>query len=346
MRALAKQAPRYGATELIDVDEPSVSDSEVMVEVSHAGLCGSDAGIFKFKDSYDFMTFPRVLGHEYSGTVVEVGAAVSSFAPGDRVVERPIRNCGECYQCKSGQENVCRNYRITGVHHDGAYAPLISVPSVALHRLPDDVSLRDAAITEPTSVAARAVTRNSRVSAGDTVLVEGPGPIGLLTAQIARAQGGTVVVSGVESDEAYRFPLAEDLGFETANVQSDSPERVRDAHTDDVGFDVVFDTTGHPSGLPTAAELVRKGGQVVVVGLPDRVDIDVTPLVRAELDVQCSYASRWDDFDTALRVLRSGVVDTESFIDDRFSLLEAVDGFEAFLDGETCKPVFDVSEVR
>ncbi len=332
--------------ELVDRERPTPAADECLVEVDYAGLCGSDAGIYEFEAAFERMDLPTVIGHEYSGRVVEVGNDVTTFAVGDRVVERPIRGCGDCYQCKIGESNVCQNAVITGVDHDGAYEGYVAVPADALHPVPDGVEQRHAATVEPTSIAARAVIENSRVGPGDRVLVEGPGPIGLLTAQVAAAQGGSVVVSGVGQDADYRLPLAEELGFGTINVADDDLDGRRDELTDGVGYDVVFDTTGHPSGLPTAVDQVRKGGQIVLIGQTGETTMEYSPLVRAEIDLQCSYASMYEDFERSLRMIASGDVDSETFVDDRFSLLDADAAFEAFVGGQTVKPVFDVSELR
>ncbi|TYT60559.1 zinc-dependent alcohol dehydrogenase [Natrialba swarupiae] len=346
MRALAKTSREYGAVELVDRSRPEPAADEALIEVDYAGLCGSDAGIYKFKSAFERMSLPTVIGHEYTGRVVEVGDDVAGLELGDRVVERPIRSCGSCYQCKIGEENVCQDAVITGVDHDGAYAGYISVPESALQRVGDDVDPRHASLVEPTSIGARAVVHNSRVGAGDRVMVAGPGPIGLLTAQIADAQGGDVVVAGVGNDVSYRLPLAEELGFRTVNVEEDHLEAVREELTDGVGYDVVFDTTGHPSGLTMAVDEVRKGGQIVVVGQTGETTMPYSPLVRSELDLQCSYASTYEDFDRSLRLIATGDVDLETVLDDRYSLLEVDEAFEAFLGGETCKPVFDVSLLR
>ncbi|WP_135303937.1 zinc-dependent alcohol dehydrogenase [Haloarcula amylovorans] len=346
MRGLAKVNRSHGAMEFVDRDRPEPAADEALVEVDYAGLCGSDAGIYEFESAFERMDLPTVIGHEYSGRVVEVGDAVTKFDVGDRVVERPIRGCGDCYQCEIGESNVCQNAVITGVDHDGAYEQFVAVPERALHPVPDSVEQQHAAMVEPTSIAARAVIENSRVSAGDRVLVEGPGPIGLLTAQIADTQGGKVLVSGVGQDAEYRLPLAEELGFETVNVTEDDVAARREAVTDGVGYDVVFDTTGHPSGLPSAVDEVRKGGQIVLIGQTGETTMPYSPLVRSEIDLQCSYASMYDDFDRSLRLIDRGDVDAETFLDDRFSLLAADEAFEAFVAGQTCKPVFDVSELH
>jgi L-iditol 2-dehydrogenase len=332
--------------ELVDRSRPEPAADEALVEVDYAGLCGSDAGIYEFESAFERMNLPTVIGHEYSGRIVEVGDAVTKFAVGDRVVERPIQGCGDCYQCEIGESNVCQNAVITGVDHDGAYEPYIAVSEDALHSIPDGVEQQHAAMVEPTSIATRAVIQNSRVRAGTRVLVEGPGPIGLLTAQVARTQGAEVVVSGIDQDADYRLPLAEELGFETVNVADDDLQAIREERTDGVGYDVVFDTTGHPAGLPSAVEEVRKGGQIVLIGQTGETTMPYSPLVRAEIDLQCSYASMNEDFENALRLIGNGDVDAETFVDERFSLLDADEAFETFISGGTCKPVFDVSELR
>ncbi|GAB6878196.1 zinc-binding dehydrogenase [Halorubrum gandharaense] len=346
MRGLAKVSPGHGAMELIDRSKPTIAANEALIEVDYAGLCGSDAGIYEYESAFERMELPTVIGHEYSGRVVEVGDDVTKFEIGDRVVERPIRGCGDCYQCEIGEPNVCQNAVITGVDHDGAYEPYLAVPEHALHPVPDSVDQRHAAMVEPTSIGTRAVIHNSRVRAGTRVLVEGPGPIGLLTAQVARAQGGEVVVSGVGQDSAYRLPLAEELGFETINVAEADVDARNEELTGGVGYDVVFDTTGHPSGLTSAVEQVRKGGQIVLIGQTGETTMPYSPLVRAEIDLQCSYASTYRDFENALRLIDSGDVDAEAFLDDRFSILDANEAFETFVSGGTCKPVFDVSKLR
>ncbi|WP_144901458.1 zinc-dependent alcohol dehydrogenase [Halobellus captivus] len=346
MRGLAKTKRESGSMELVDVERPAPAPDEVLIEVDYAGLCGSDAGIYEFKSAFERMNPPTIIGHEYTGRVVELGSSVTRFSPGERVVERPIRGCDECYQCQIGMENICDNIELTGIDHDGAYAGYIAAPADSLQSVPDGVDPRHAALAEPTAVCTRAVIENSRVGAGDRVLVAGPGPIGLLTAQVADAQGASVTVAGISPDTTYRLPLAEKLGYTGVNIEETDLAEYREEVTDGIGYDVVFDTTGHPSGLSMAAEEVRKGGQIVLVGQPGEATLDYTPLVRAEVDLQCSYSALYQDFHRVFRQMEDGELDHETFLDDRFSLLESEAAFEAFLGGETCKPVFDVSVLR
>lgn len=342
MKSIVQTGPRSVETQERDV--PSPDDDEVLVRVHTAGLCGSDAHAYLYEDGYEWIPIPRIMGHEYSGEVVEVGADVTEFSEGEKVVEEPIHDCGHCFQCKNGQPNVCQNFSITGMHRDGAYAEYTVVEPQHLHPIPADVPLDHAAITEPTSIATRAVFDQSTTTPGDNVLVEGPGPIGVLTAAVADSLGANVVVSGLDQDTKYRLPLLESLGIETVNSESEDLEDVVEEITDGVGIDVVFDTTGHASGVEIAADHVRKGGQIVVVGLPGDVsELFMTTLVRGEVDLNTSYGSTWTNFEQALRLMEGGEIDVGEIIDNSFAVSEPEQSFEAFLNSDTCKPVFSFS---
>lgn len=189
------------------------------------------------------------MGYEYSGTVEAVG---------EKVVEEPIHDCDTCFQCKNSQPNVCQNFSISRMHRDSAYTDYVTVAPEHLHIVPNDVPLRHAAITEPTSIATRAVLTQSMTRPGHNVFVEGSGPIGVLTACVTDSEGANVLASGLKRDAVYRLPLLEDIGIETVNIDSGDLVECRQALTDGVGFDVVFDTTGHKSGVEMAVKHVRK----------------------------------------------------------------------------------------
>lgn len=345
MQGLAKTRRAHGALELIDVPVPDPGPTEVIVAVDWAGLCGSDGGIYEFESAFERMDLPTIIGHEYAGRIERVGESMSAFEPGDRVIEVPLHACDECYQCRRGQDNVCQNGSITGVDHHGAYAPFVRVPTDSLVPIPEKVSQRIAAVGEPLGVAVRAVTHNAHIRPGDVVLVEGPGPIGLFAAQVARSQGARVAVSGIGRDESYRLPLARDLGFETINVTDEEIDSFQTALTDADGYDVVIDTTGHPSGLTTAVSAVRKGGQIVLVGQTGETSMPYSPLVRGEIDLQCSYSASLEDVERGFALMDDRSIDVEAMISAEYSLLDADAAFEAFLAGDVVKPIFDVSEL-
>lgn len=343
MKAIVQTGPQVVETQ--EREKPTINADEVLVKVHTAGLCGSDAHAYKYDGGYEWIPIPRIMGHEYSGEVVEVGSNVTDYVAGDKIIEEPIHDCGHCFQCKNGQENVCQNFSITGMHRDGAYAEFVAVDPNHLHAVPDGVPLDHAAITEPTSIATRAVLEQSKTTPGDNVLVEGPGPIGVLVAAIADSLGANVIVSGLEQDATYRLPLLEDLGIETLNLQSDDLKARAETYTDGIGFDVVFDSTGHHTGINTALDYVRKGGQIVMVGIPnDTSEVTFTSTVRGEVEVNTSYGSTWTNFEQALRLMERGEIAVDEIVDTSYDKDDPAAAFEAFLASETCKPVFQFSQ--
>jgi L-iditol 2-dehydrogenase len=344
MQAIVQTGPR--SVEVQEREKPTPNDDEVLVRVHAAGLCGSDAHAYRYEGGYEWIPIPRIMGHEYAGEVAAVGDDVERFAPGDPVVEEPIHDCGSCFQCKNGQPNVCQNFSITGMHTDGAYAEYTIVSPDHLHALPDGIPLEHASITEPTSVATRAVFTRSEVTPGDAVLVEGPGPIGVLVAAVADSMGANVVVSGLGKDSTDRLPLVEALGIDTIDVAEADLEARTGSFTDGIGFDVVFDTTGHNSGVETAVEHVRKGGQIVVVGLPgEPSEVFMTPVVRGEIDLETSYGSTWTNFEEAIRLIANGTIDVGTIVDTDYRVDDPTAAFDAFLGSQTCKPVFSFADV-
>lgn len=339
MKAIVQTGPE--AVEVQDRPKPVPGPDEVLVQVHSAGICGSDVHAYLYEDGYQWIPIPRVMGHEYSGTVVEVGENVSEFAPDDRVVEEPIHDCGECFQCTIGQPNVCQDFSITGMHRDGAYTEYTLVDPQHLHPVPDGVSLDVAALTEPTSIATRAVLDRSNVTGGDVVLVQGPGPIGVLTACVARAVGARAVVSGLAQDAEHRLPVLENMGFETVTVDVDGTLGNVEEQTVGGGFDAAFDTTGHHSGIEQAIDYTRKGGEIVIVGLPGSPsELFMTPFVRNELEVNASYGSTYKNFEQALRLMQQDSIQPEAIMDTSFGTDEPERAFEACVASRTIKPVF------
>ncbi|MFC6734199.1 MULTISPECIES: zinc-binding dehydrogenase [unclassified Haladaptatus] len=341
MRAIIQTERERGGIEFGEHERSDPAPDEALVKVHTAGLCGSDAHAYKYTAGFEWIPVPRVMGHEYSGEVVEVGENVVDLQPGDKVVESPIHDCGHCFQCKNDQSNVCANFKVTGMHNDGCYTEYTTVGERHLHKVPEAVPLDEAAITEPTSIAARAVLERGTIQPGQNVLVEGPGPIGILTGAIADARGANVVVSGLGADTKYRLPLAQELGLETVDIENEDLDAFTENYTDGIGFDAIFDTTGHPSGVENAAEQIRRGGEIIVIGLPTgESEVFFTPLVRGEVDVNTSYGSTWRNFEQALRLIENGDIDAKTIMDTSYSVEEPVEAFEDFLAGETCKPVF------
>lgn len=329
------------ALEVRSINRPELDEHDVLVDVDHVGVCGSDVHAYLLMDGFEWIQIPRVMGHEYAGHVVETGRKVRRFQPGDAVVEAPIHPCGDCHQCEIGEENVCQNTTISGMHTDGAYAEYTSVNENHLIKIPDTIPSKHAALTEPLSIATRSVYDRSAVTPGDFVVVQGPGPIGVLTAVLLDSMGAEVVLSGIRKDAEYRLPLVQQLGIDTVNVQDESLEEYVVSETDGIGADSVFDTTGVKAGVENSVSLVRKGGEIVVVGLPgEPSELFFSPIVRAELDIRAAYGATRANFKQAIRALDTGNIDGEAIIDTRYTSDAPVEAFEDFLAGKTCKPMF------
>ena len=238
MRAVVKYAHGKGNVELRDMPEPTPGPDEVMIEVKAAGICGSDLHIFD-EDIKLPIRPPVIIGHEFSGVIAEVGSSVTKWKPGDRVTsETSAHVCGECLPCRTGNYNVCAEKRLIGYWFNGAFAKYCVVPSRLVHKLPDNVSFLAGALCEPLACCVNGVIEKTRILPGDVVVIAGPGPIGLLSLQIAKSQGATVVLCGLSQDEK-RLKLGEELGADLIiNVEEEEARLNKEIEKvqKDVGF--------------------------------------------------------------------------------------------------------------
>lgn len=345
MEALVRTGLERGAVSIEEVDVPDVGATDVGIHVRAAGVCGSDVGAYLGKPEYDFMPVPAVLGHEFAGTVDAVGDAVTTVAPGDRVVLQPGSPCGSCFQCLSGEENSCPEKEPAVAA--GGFAPYSVANEDRVLPVPDEVPPKHAALTEPLAVTSRAVTANGEVSAGDAVLVQGPGPMGAFSALVARSVGADVVVSGLPGDAA-RLGLLSDLGIETVTVSPGTdPDTIVAERARRDGFDVTVDATGAPAGVETAVSTTRDGGNVVVLGIvSEDVALDLAEMVRSEIHLRTSHGAVKRDFLRAMDLLRPpNALPVDGLLDSEYSLRSPTDAFEAFAAAETIKPLFDPEEL-
>ena len=196
--------------EVRDVTPAEPGEGEVRVRVAYCGICGTDLHIFHGKMDQR-VGIPQTIGHEMSGVVEKTGPGVTAFRPGDRVAVRPLDWCGDCPACRAGHSHICMNLKFMGIDSVGAFQELWVVKERTLFRVPDNLSLRLAALIEPLAVACHDV-RTAAIRPGETVVVLGGGPIGLLIAMVARAAGGNVILSEINP---YRIATARELGFRT-----------------------------------------------------------------------------------------------------------------------------------
>ena len=257
-----------------------------------------------------------VLGHEFCGTIVEVGAQVRRFKPNDRVVaSNPAQTCGKCYHCRAGNPFMCLHRVSAGYMIDGAFAEYICIREERCHPLPDNVSFRQAALGEPMSVAIHAVIERTTVHAGDLVLVAGPGSVGLLTMLVAKLEGAHVIVAGITKDRS-RLALAKNLGadFVVDSSKEDLLEIVGGLSNGE-GVDLVYECSGVARSLDLCWEAVRREGTLAQVGIyPSRIETDFNKVVMKELNVMGSFGYVWNSWRRCIQLLSEGRINTEELI--------------------------------
>ncbi len=322
MKGVVKYARGEGFVELRDFEERPLADNQVKIEVKATGICGSDLHLYHDTINYNIRT-PVVLGHEFSGVVVEKGSQVEDgVAVGDRVTAEPtIFNCGKCRYCLSEYYNLCEEREVMGYWHHGSFAPYCNARFV--HKLPESVSFESGALTELLACCVHSVTEQAGVAAGDFVAITGPGPVGLFAALVATAEGGTVILCGTSRDQA-RLSLAQELGVRyTIDVeQHNAAERVREL-TGGYGADLVVECAGTSPAIRLALELVRKRGKYSQMGLPGvPVEIDFEKIAYRELQVSGGIAQRRPAWKRALRLMESGLISNEKLISHEFGLEE------------------------
>jgi threonine 3-dehydrogenase len=268
MRALVKTTSAPGLTPTSWPD-PTPGPRDVIVKVAATSLCGTDAHIYHWDEwAQRRIQPPRVIGHEVCGHVVEIGREVSLVQVGDYVAAESHITCGRCFQCRTGQAHVCKEYKILGIDRDGSHAEYVALPEGVLWRTAPEIPPEFACVQEPLGNAVDAALAEDLT--GHTVLVTGCGPIGLFAAAVARVAGAAVIIATDVSD--YRLGLAKQLGVDhTVNVKTDRSEAVGDAIcelTGGEGVDAALEMSGDPAALQQAFRAVKNGGRVTLFGIP------------------------------------------------------------------------------
>lgn len=329
-----KAAILFGPRDLRVVDAPTpalTDDKSVLIRVRAVGICGSD--VHAYHGKLATVTFPRTIGHEVAGEVVETGKAVTTVKPGDHVSVDPVVSCGQCPACRSGRRNVCSDVKCIGVACEGGLAEYIVFPEPSVHLVPAELPWRDVALIEPYTVGAQIVSRGS-VAAGERVLVMGAGPIGLVVLQAAKRLGAKVLITDLV---AGRRELAKKLG---ANVTVDpSKEDLAKAVSDftaGYGVDVAVDAVGVPALFEQAVTLAAPGGRVVIIGFnPAASQIPELPITRKELDIRGSRMNA-GKFPEVIQWIAKGEVETKPLVTHEFKLEELQQAFDV-LDNEPDK---------
>lgn len=311
---------------LQSVPIPTLEDGEALIRVRYCGICGSD--IHVLHGQHPTAKFPVIPGHEFVGELVAAkGRGSEAFQPGDMVVAQPFFSCGNCEPCAKGHDNVCRDLHFMGAHCNGAFAEYVKVLTRKMYKIPADLDLRLAALTEPVAVAVHDV-RRSGLQVGQNALIIGGGPIGMLIAMVARHAGArSVVISEINE---FRRNFAEQHGFKTVNpIAPDFDETVR-AMTEGKGFDVCFEVSGSKPGISAAIQYAATGGMIMVIGMTkEPYPVDLSAMFARELRMQGVRIHDQYNFIGAVELLKSGALSEEfaSLISRVYPLAEVEDAF-------------------
>ena len=341
MKGLVKYAAGPGNMEIRDVADPTASADQIKIAVKYAGVCGSDLHIYH-SDIAIPVRPPVVVGHEFSGIIAEIGEGVTGFEVGDRVVSQTAYEyCGVCHYCHTGYFNLCPHRRTLGYWFDGIFAPYTVVPAARVMKIPENVSDISAAMSEPLACVCHAVYDLCRIVPGDVVLVTGPGAIGIMAAQVAKAHGAKVIISGMNVD-APRLELAKQLGADFAvNVEKEDLTEIVMTATGGNGADVVLECAGVAPAIDSALNLIKRQGYFVQIGLPgEKIPFDVSKIAFKELKFTGSLGSRRSSWEQSLALQASGMVKLEPMADVILPLEQWQEAFRRFEAKEGCKFMF------
>jgi L-iditol 2-dehydrogenase len=346
MKALVKKAKGKGQIELLDYPLPKVKEGYILLKVSAAGICGSDIKIYDDEHPY----FPPViLGHEFSGEIIEVGPGVQGWKEGDRVVsEVHGLVCGYCRFCLSGEKHVCPSKRALGWGIDGGFAEYVAVPAWLLHSVPDHVSLEEAALLEPTAIAVHGILERAKVEPEDFVVVLGCGSLGLLALQITKAEGASqVFITGVNQDEKLRLKMAQQLGADrTINVQKEDPVNIVKESTRGIGADLVIELSGSLSAISQGLRMVRTHGRFLAIGIPleQEVPIPWKEIIFKAPSLIFHFSSCYTSWERALSLLEHRKIDVKSLITKILPMKDWEEGFALAKSGDAIKILFRPGE--
>ncbi|MFB5664293.1 zinc-binding alcohol dehydrogenase family protein [Alteribacillus sp. HJP-4] len=324
MKTIVCQKPNQ--FEMIETDKPAAQSGEVLVEIKRIGICGTD--LHAYKGNQPFFQYPRVLGHELSGVVLDPNND-NDLRKGDRVSIIPYVACGKCPACRKGKTNCCEQLEVIGVHRDGGMSEIISVPAGNIIKT-NDISLEEAALLEPLSIGAHAVERG-QLEEDQSVLVIGGGPIGLGVIAFAKQNGNKVIALDI-NEERLRFCKTWGGADETVAISNNTMENIKEVNHGELP-EIVFDATGNKQSMMNAFDYVSHGGKLIYVGLvKENITFFDPDFHKKELTLMGSRNARKEDFRRVKQAIASKDLVLEPYITHKTSFAQLIDDYESWYD--------------
>ena len=310
---------------VIEMDMPVIDEkNNVLVKMKAAGVCGSDVGIYHGTNAA--ATYPRVIGHEMVGEVVEVGFGASKVKVGDRVIIDQVTACGKCYACRIGRPNVCQHLAVRGVHTDGGFREYIAVPDKDCYLLPEGLRYEDAVLIEPTTIAIQACSR-AEIKADDEVLIMGMGALGSRMLSVARLSGAKIIVADIVEDKLEEA-LASGAHHAINLLKEDLDEKIKEYTTDGYGPTLSIDCACTKDSLGTLIRVAGNASRVITMGFSVApTEVTNFGITSKELDIRGSRLQN-RKFQDAIDLVNDGKLDLDHKVSHTFNFLDAQKAFD------------------
>jgi threonine dehydrogenase-like Zn-dependent dehydrogenase len=344
MKALLKTKKGKGNIEIREIPTPKPGAGEVLIKVKAAGLCHTDILLYDWTPAVEtefHVSPPVVMGHEFSGIIADVGPDVHKVKTGDPVLVNPVLHCGHCYYCERGSQQLCTGNRpLLGYEANGGFAEYVVIRASNVYKLPPHVNLEIGALAEPFGLSIHALGRVP-IEPGETLLISGPGPIGLMTLMLALKAGASrVYILGLDKDRK-RLELARQLGGIPVNVEALDVKKFILDETDGIGVDVAFEASGSSKALMNDLALIRKGGRLGVLGLAkEPASFDPTSLALSEKSIIGVRSYTIDTWKRCQEILSNQMLDLTPIISHRLPLEELEKGIKLVEESVAIKVLF------
>ncbi|WP_339230508.1 zinc-binding alcohol dehydrogenase family protein [Oceanobacillus sp. FSL K6-2867] len=319
----AIRIPEAHTIEILNIPVPELEkENEVKVKIKRVGICGSDMHIYH--GTNPLATYPRIVGHEVTGEIVEVGSVVSKVLVGDHVVIEPITYCGECYACKSGRPNVCKEVSVFGVHEDGGMREFVVLEDRQVHKVDSKIDWDEAVMAEPYTIGAQATWRGN-VEEGQTVFIQGAGPIGITVLKLAKLRGATVIISDF-TNERLAFAKENGADYTINPSEVDVSDQINEI-TNGEGANVVIDAVGVPQTFELAVEVASPAGNVVTLGFnATPSSIAMMHITKKELTISGSRLQT-NQFAKVVELINSKKLTHNGLVTHRFHVDQVKEAF-------------------
>lgn len=320
----AIQIPEAHKIDILNISEPVVKHpSDVKIKIKRVGICGSDMHIYH--GTNPLATYPRIVGHEVAGEIVEVGADVTKVKVGDHVVVEPISYCGDCYACHSGRPNVCKEVSVFGVHEDGGMREFAVLPEKQIHKINQEIDWDEAVMAEPYTIGAQATWRGN-VQKDDTVFIQGAGPIGITVLKIVKLRGATAIISDL-TNERLAFAKENGADYTINPSEVELTDKINEI-TNNEGANVVIDAVGTPQTFEISVDVASPAGYVVTLGFDSTPSsIPLMPITKKELTIVGSRLQT-NQFKHVIELINTKKLTHNGLVTHRFHIEDVKEAFE------------------